>query len=328
MTSVLDCAPLDPRSLPRLVAWPRWSDPDSVGRLLDLAEPVARDGSALLVLRHEPAHDGERDAALRAFRLACARRASDVENLEVLFDDGSETLDEVARNAEAVLRLGAEPDETWFAEAETELSSREDVVRWKARTIELDRVLARTEGRLSREEARLVYDAARSVQSGAIVGIGDARGRSTVALARGSRDGAGVPVHAIDPQEQARRVTDDRERAEVRARFLRALVDTDSADLVRHVDLPSADVALGWNRPVGLLALGGDHAYERVRRNFESWSKHLAPGAVILFEDATDPSVGPWTVIEELLARDAVVPVAAVGAVRAFRWIGRATTRR
>jgi len=64
---------------------------------------------------------------------------------------------------------------------------------------ELRRVLADVPGWLGDEEALALYELARGCTGrGAIVELGSWRGRSTICLALGSKDGSGVPVIAVD----------------------------------------------------------------------------------------------------------------------------------
>ncbi len=61
------------------------------------------------------------------------------------------------------------------------------------------------EGQIQREEARCLYNLARHASAkGVIVEIGSYRGLSTVALAKGSLKGSGIPVYAIDPHQTCR----------------------------------------------------------------------------------------------------------------------------
>ena len=52
---------------------------------------------------------------------------------------------------------------------------------------------------------------------------------------------------------------------------------------------------------VGLLWIDGDHSYEGVKRDFCCWSQHLTDDATVAFDDATDPTIGPCKIIDELL---------------------------
>ncbi len=207
------------------------------------------------------------------------------------------------------------PDPIGIDELKSTLLARTDQA-------DLQRLLGLTEGMISMEEGRLLYDLARAVQGAAVVEVGSYRGRSTVALARGSLDGHRVPVYAIDPHENFEGVLGGQFGHEDRGAFMSAMLATGSFEVVRLINLSSELVTPAWSEPIGLLWIDGDHRYEGVRRDFECWAPHLAEGAVVAFDDATDPELGPWKLLEELSAAGRLEASACTGKVRTFRWLG------
>jgi hypothetical protein len=159
----------------------------------------------------------------------------------------------------------------------------------------------RTQGMTSFKEVSLLYELAREAKDGCIVEVGSYRGRSTVALGLGSMDGNRVPVFAIDPHEEFRGVLGGQFGPEDRGAFFRAMLDTACYQVVRLVNLSSEAVAARWTKPVDLLWIDGDHSYEGVKRDFSCWSPHLTDDAMVAFDDATDPTIGPHKMIAELL---------------------------
>src|SRR5580700_10131355 len=124
-----------------------------------------------------------------------------------------------------------------------------------------------TAGMISLDVAELLYSLAREVDDGVIVEVGSFRGRSTVALAAGSRAGHGAPVFAIEPHEPFHGVLGGEFGPRDRASFYRTMLRTRSFRDVRLVNLTTQEVAPGWRHPVGMLWLDGDHATESVRRD-------------------------------------------------------------
>lgn len=159
-----------------------------------------------------------------------------------------------------------------------------------------------TEGMVSFDEFRLLYELARGVRQGAIVEVGSYRGRSTVALGLGSLDGHRAPVFAIDPHEEFTGVLGGRFGPEDRAAFYRAMLETGCDRVVRLVNLASEVVASGFDRKVALLFVDGDHRDEAVRRDFHAWLPHLESGAFVAFDDSLDPKLGPARLIGHLVA--------------------------
>ena len=162
-------------------------------------------------------------------------------------------------------------------------------------------LVASVEGWLYDEEVELLYRLASEVRSGAIVEIGSYRGKSTVTLALGSRDHHRVPVYAIDPHETFTGVMGYKFEPADRTEFLRNLVRCEVSEIVRVVNLPSTAAAAGWNQPVGLLWIDGDHRYASVKQDLECWERHVAPGARVALHDSTDPTLGPRQAIREAI---------------------------
>ncbi|RMH28125.1 MAG: class I SAM-dependent methyltransferase [Planctomycetota bacterium] len=173
----------------------------------------------------------------------------------------------------------------------------------------------RAEGWLSLDEARLLHTLAGEVAEGCIVEVGAYRGRSTIALSAGAPEG--IPVYSIDPHAEmwvngklAYAGPDDR------AAFYRAMLDSGATRNVHLLNSTSERLTPGWDIPVGLLWIDGDHSYEGVARDWACWRPHLMPGCTVVFDDAHDPAVGPHRLISELLAAGEIVHRRNVGKVR------------
>jgi MMP 1-O-methyltransferase len=191
-------------------------------------------------------------------------------------------------------------------------------LRWRRLPLAM-RMVAGAEGMVSLDEAERLYQIASGVKSGCIVEVGSYRGRSTVALAYGSRAGARVPVYAVEPHEVFKGVLGGAFGPADRAAFFRTMLRTGSYDVVRLVNLSSEVVCQGWLDPVGFLFLDGDHTYEGVSRDFRSWSSHLTPDATIAFDDSDRPELGPAQLVEELLRLPEFEELPAVGKIRVLK---------
>jgi predicted O-methyltransferase YrrM len=144
-------------------------------------------------------------------------------------------------------------------------------------------------------EAELLTRLAGEVEEGCIVEIGSWRGMSTIALAKGAH----VPVYAIEPHEQFVGVLGGVFGPDDRRAFFENLLEAGVVEQVRLVNLSSEVVTPGWQLPVGLLWIDGDHRYEAVKRDFMCWEPHLR--GLVAFHDAIQETLGPFQLIEELL---------------------------
>ena len=159
-----------------------------------------------------------------------------------------------------------------------------------------------TDGMISLEEGLVLYALAGQVQSGCIVEVGSYRGRSTVFLGRGSLAGHNAPVYAVDPHKPFIGVLGGVFGPKDRTEFYKTMLITECSEIVSLINMSSEMIVPKWSEPVGLLWIDGDHSYEGVKRDFECWLPHVAEGACIAFDDASDPELGPRILINELLA--------------------------
>lgn len=153
--------------------------------------------------------------------------------------------------------------------------------------------LEQLEGYLWPREGGLLLRLASTVPAGqVIVELGSFKGKSACYLARGSKAGASVPVYCVDvweasDQEFARHF----ERAAmfadetIRETWERQIASARVKSIVHPIKGHTGDTAVGWTRPVGLLFVDADHAYEACRRDTLAWVPHLAPGAWIAWHD-------------------------------------------
>ena len=163
---------------------------------------------------------------------------------------------------------------------------------------DVDGLVADGEGWFGLEEGRLLYRLASEADpAGAIVEIGSWHGRSTIWLAAGAAAGRGAPVVAIDPH-QGTHLRPDGHSTELALR-----ANLERAGLAAHVDVvvsTSEEAARSWSRPVSLLWIDGDHAYEGVNRDLELGERFLLPDCAVALHD-TFVWPGPERVVRERL---------------------------
>jgi predicted O-methyltransferase YrrM len=194
-----------------------------------------------------------------------------------------------------------------------------------ARTAGVEGFLRPTEGYML---ARL---ASSPTVQGEVVEIGSFKGLSTLWLAMGLKI-ANLPgkVHAVDhfkgsPEHQPGQRFADKDVAAggTLEAFRRNIAERGLADTVETIAAGSADAARQWSarggKPVRLLFIDGDHAYDATKQDFDLWSPFVAPGGLVAFHD-----YGAWDgvtkFVDELArAKGTYTPFLGVDSMRVFK---------
>jgi predicted O-methyltransferase YrrM len=156
-------------------------------------------------------------------------------------------------------------------------------------------------GQMRREEADCLYQLAQQASpNGVIVEIGSYLGRSTIALAKGSLRGPKISVYAIDPHESTD-LSGWSYNSEDHYIFLKNILLAGIAKNVKVINLFSWQAASSWGKPISLLFIDGNHQYDDVRKDFDTWSRFIIPGGYAALHDSVDPSGGPYRVIQQAL---------------------------
>jgi predicted O-methyltransferase YrrM len=174
-------------------------------------------------------------------------------------------------------------------------------------------------GMMRDEETQLLYDLARQAQGGCIVEIGSYHGRSTVALAIGTRAGQRVRVYAIDPFVPFTGPAGGKYGALDRVLFIRNLLLAGVGELVWPIHLTAEQASKGWSEPISLLWIDGDHTYPAARADFDNWAPYVLPGGIVAFHDSTREDLGPKRVVAEVLATGAYEKLGLVSSLTYLR---------
>ena len=135
-------------------------------------------------------------------------------------------------------------------------------------------------GWLTREQARVLWEAARRLPDGArIVEIGSYQGRSTAVLGCAARD-RGVALIAVDPFVDGRLFGGE----PTRGKFEKNIAAAGLTDVVELVAEYSTRLRPGWTRRFDLLYIDGKHDYWTFTDDLR-WSEHLADGGEIVVHD-------------------------------------------
>jgi len=175
-------------------------------------------------------------------------------------------------------------------------------------------------GYLQESEARFLgLLAACAPAQGSIVEIGSFKGKSTVMLASMAQHYGLGQVVAIDPHRNTARTDPVLENGE--STFEVFLTSLRSAEVESSVEVRRArsrEVAEGWNRPIRLLWIDGDHTYAGVKGDFDRFAPFVVDGGIVPLHDALHGYEGPIRVfVEEMLRSDRFGPA---GFVKSIAW--------
>lgn len=162
---------------------------------------------------------------------------------------------------------------------------------------EAEKAAMKAHGYLSVPEGRLLYRLAHNCSGkGAIVEIGSWKGRSTIWLAFGSREGAGKKIIAIDPHVSYSEMPTGNSFDE----FARNLKAAGVKAIVKPVVKTSEEAARCFDGRAGLVFIDGNHSYEHTRQDFELWFPKVEAHGIMAFHD-TMLVPGPKRVVRDLV---------------------------
>jgi len=156
------------------------------------------------------------------------------------------------------------------------------------------------DGWLTPREGEFLYNAAKNCPKGTvIVEIGSWKGKSTIWLGKGSKEGNKVKIHAIDSHTGSSEHKKRFGKVWTFEEFEKNIKKANVSDIVVPIVKTSEDASKNWNKKVGFLWIDGAHEYEMVLLDYKLWEPHLVKGGVIAFHDSQDQ--GPKKVVNKYL---------------------------
>lgn len=134
------------------------------------------------------------------------------------------------------------------------------------------------------DAAFVLYSLVRTNRPKVIVEIGSARGRSTCAFALACAQNKQGKVYAIDPHT-LNSWTELGTNAETLDFLRRRLKEYELEKYCEVVVNTSGAAAKTWSQPIDLLFIDGDHTYDGVKLDFESFRQWLTPNSLVVFHD-------------------------------------------
>ncbi len=160
---------------------------------------------------------------------------------------------------------------------------------------EAEKLASKAQGYLSLAEGRLLHRLAKECNAvGEIVEIGSWKGRSTIWIAFGSRQGSGKKVYAIDPHTGSEGMPKGNSFKEFKANISKAGVSS----LVKPIVKTSEQAASGFREKAAFVFIDGNHDYGFARQDFDLWFPKVSENGVMAFHD-TNLVEGPKRVVNE-----------------------------
>ncbi len=152
--------------------------------------------------------------------------------------------------------------------------------------LNFDKQVSQIGGWLTEEEGKFLYEIAKGApKDGKIIEIGSWKGRSTVCLGQGSKDGNNAKIYAIDPHTGSSEQQKEYGRVNTYQEFLKnisnAKVDANVVPLVQTSKAASEKI----NGPVYFVFADGAHEYDFVKLDYELWFPKLPNGRLMAFHD-------------------------------------------
>ncbi len=150
--------------------------------------------------------------------------------------------------------------------------------------------ISKIPGWLTQNEGAFLYEQAKkSSRKYAIVEIGSWKGRSTVCLGIGAKDGKGGKVYAIDPHKDTTEHKNWSGKADTYDTyniFLSNIKKGGVDKFIVPIRKTSAKAAATFKAPFSFLFIDGSHHFSHVKLDYELWFPKLIEGGTVAFHDA------------------------------------------
>ncbi|MBI5152185.1 class I SAM-dependent methyltransferase [Candidatus Peregrinibacteria bacterium] len=149
------------------------------------------------------------------------------------------------------------------------------------------REIEKIHGWLTKNEALFLYNSAKQIKKeNAIVEIGSWKGRSTICLGKGSSDGNGVKIYAIDPHTGCPELWKKYGRVNTFREFQQNISKACIADYIEIIKDTSQNAAKKITKPVEFIFIDGDHSYHSTNLDFKLWFPKVKNGGILAFHDS------------------------------------------
>ncbi|ATZ60929.2 MAG: class I SAM-dependent methyltransferase [Methanosarcinales archaeon Met12] len=153
---------------------------------------------------------------------------------------------------------------------------------------ETKKIADKAEGWLTDEEGKTLYNLAKSCKGkGVIVEIGSWKGKSTICLGNGSKEGDKIKIFAIDPHTGSSEQQKMFGKVDTFEEFKKNIKNAKVGDIILPLVKTSEEAANNFDKPVEFGFIDGAHEYNFVKLDFDLWFPKVLNGGIIAFHDTT-----------------------------------------
>ena len=142
-------------------------------------------------------------------------------------------------------------------------------------------------GWLTEAEGLSLYDTAKKIKTGnVIVEVGSWKGKSTICLGNGSKDGNKVKIFAIDPHIGSSEHQKMFSKVDTFEEFRQNINRAGITEFVEPVRDTSENAAKNFNQRIEFAFIDGAHEYSFVKLDFKVWFPKVMSGGILAFHDS------------------------------------------
>lgn len=168
-------------------------------------------------------------------------------------------------------------------------------------TENIKKIVENVEGWFSEREGELVYNFAKNCRGeGVIVEIGSWKGKSTIWLGKGSKDGNKIQIYAIDPHTGSSEHQQENKKIWTFEEFKENIKNAKVDDVIVPLIKTSEEAAKDFDKPIEFIFIDGAHEYEFVKLDFDLWFPKVVNGGIMAFHDTIFWD-GPRKVVRDLV---------------------------
>ena len=142
-------------------------------------------------------------------------------------------------------------------------------------------------GWLTEAEGLSLYNAAKKIKSGnVVVEVGSWKGKSTICLGNGSKDGNKVKIFAIDPHIGSSEHHKMFGKVDTFDEFKQNISRAGISEFVEPIRDTSENAAKYFNQKIEFAFIDGAHEYSFVKLDFNLWFPKVMNGGILAFHDS------------------------------------------